>query len=198
MTIHEYNQNIFDFYNNLSHKDEMAKPLLVSPDWIDNKKILYIGQETNGWCNQNSVNELEKYYYNFMKNNHYYTNFWSFIKGFTSLDNVVWNNTLICGKRDSSGLTPYYQDIEKISLEYLLFLYEKVKPEKTIIVAGPNNPYYEIINTFNKKIGSSIVNKYPTSRQPIVADDNNGIYYSYHPRHLCLSKMTDSVRNSIK
>lgn len=198
MRLHEYNEEILNTYNRLDCKEELTKPLLVSPELVYGRNVLYIGKEPNGWSNKTNLYDLENDYYNFMINGALNTNFWRYIKDITDINNVVWNNAFICGDSKDMGLTPYYELIKDMSIDYLIFLYNIIKPQKTIIVSGPNCPYYDVINEFNKAINSNIVDNYPTVRNPIVYDENKGIYYTYHPKYLSLSKKTEYTKNIIK
>ena len=197
MELHEYNKYIFDKYNELACKEELSKPLLVSPALTGKKEVLYIGKETNTWYDEVDLLKLEQKYYDFMKNNARNRDFWKFIKRMYNIDQVVWNNVFICGKKDTLGLTPYYADIYQMSIEYLVYLYNYYKPAKTIITAGPNNPYYQVIEDFCKQVNSNLVGMYPTTNNPIVTDEQLGIYYTYHPKYLKMIKKTDEVISKI-
>ena len=163
-----------EFYNNISN----------------NKSIMYIGQETNGWLNEGNVSDFESLYQNFLYNNNYNREFWKFIRLVIEkrydlkLDNILWANALICGRKDELG-TPIVTDkLESISKDYLVKLYNHFKPEMVVIASGPNNPYYEIIKEFLKSIDSCISGYYPTLNESIIGDESKNIYYTYHPNYL--------------
>ena len=173
---------------------KLSGPLLVNSeiefkDNIDkSKSIMYIGQETNGWLNKGTVEDFENLYKEFLYNNNYNKEFWRFVKRIieeqTSLKNILWANTFICGKKDELG-TPFISDkLEEISKKYLVSLYTHFKPDMTIIVAGPNNPYYEIIKEFLKEIDSKLSGEYPKLSDIIVSDESKDIHYTYHPNYL--------------
>ena len=198
MELHDFNNYILSKYNELPCQDELSKPLLVSPELsYNNDSVLYIGKETNTWYDETDLLKLEKCYYDFMKNNARNRDFWKFIKSMYSVDQVIWNNTFICGKKDSLGLTPHYNSIYDMSIEYLVFLYQYYKPNKTIIACGPKNPYYSVIEEFCKHVNSNLVGKYPTLEQPIVSDDTLNIFYTYHPKYLKLQHKTNEVLSKI-
>ena len=54
----------------------------------------------------------------------------------------------------------------------------------TLIVSGPNNPYYEIITDFLKYIKSSLSGLYPNMNDMLLSDIKNNIHYTYHPNFL--------------
>ena len=197
MELHEFNNYILNEYNRLACKDELSKPLLVSPKLTSKKEVLYIGKETNTWYDDEDLVMLEQRYYDFMKNNARNRDFWKFIKSMYSVDQVLWNNTFICGKKDTLGLTPYYEDIYQMSVDYLVYLYKYFKPNKTIIACGPNNPYYRVVEAFCKEVNSNLVGLYPTSKEPIVSDYNLNIHYTYHPKYLKMNHKTDEVKLKI-
>lgn len=198
MELHEFNNYILSEYNQLACKDELSKPLLISPNLTyNNDSVLYIGKETNTWYDESDLLKLEQRYYDFMKGNARNRDFWKFIKSMYSVDQIIWNNTFICGKKDSLGLTPYYEDIYQISVEYLVFLYQYFKPRKTIIACGPKNPYYAVIEEFCKQINSSLAGEYPTLSNPLVSDNDLNIYYTYHPKYLKLQHKTNEVLSKI-
>lgn len=195
MTLREHNIRILNELKDTIIKKELSSPLLVSSneDYINNLKnvsnIFYIGQETNGWIHSNDVETLEKGYLNFLLNNNYYKEYWKFINlvrkdSSKCFSNVLWSNTLICGKKDAIG-TPKINDVLlSISLENLKYLYDLIKPKMTLIVSGPCNPYYEIITEFLKYINSSINGLYPNTREMIISDVDKNIHYTYHPNYL--------------
>ena len=99
--LHIFNEKIYEKCNLLKNKDELACPLLVSSNnqYLEKineskQKILYIGQETNGWVNYDDnnefmVNEIEKVYYDFMMKSDYNKPFWQFIKSIIGKTRVV-------------------------------------------------------------------------------------------------------------
>ena len=197
--LHIFNEKIYEKCNLLKNKDELACPLLVSSNnqYLEKineskQKILYIGQETNGWVNYDDnnefmVNEIEKVYYDFMMKSDYNKPFWQFIKSIIGpdnkvFDNIIWNNIFITGKRSEIGPPSNYNEIGEISLEYLLFLYEYFNPKNVILVSGPNNPYYDITIKFLKEIKSNI-KTYPTVNNNMLIDYEKNIFWTYHPNY---------------
>lgn len=201
MTLSEHNKQILEEFKILPHLDTFAYPLLVStnPIYLENLKlqktrILYIGQETNQWVNYrpNSVftqEAIEGRYYEFLnEQGPSRREFWQFIRHILKKDdvgnNVIWNNTLIAGRKEGLGCPEHYQELEQLSLKNLIFLYQYFKPELTILASGPNNPYYHITNTFLKNLDSSLQEKYPTIKNPLLEDKNHNILWTYHPNFL--------------
>jgi len=195
----------------LEMKDNLASPLLVSSDidYLKNlkRKILYIGQETNGWYNYNhdsipSRTILENLYLNLLKKDGHNTPFWLFIKECLELnkgelsENIIWTNTFICGKKDSIGHPNINDKINHLSLEYLTFLYDFFNPDYVIIVNGNNNPYYSLTIEFLKKIKSKLVDTYPNKNEPILVDKN--IIWTYHPKYQNILKVKNDNIEKIK
>lgn len=208
--LHIFNKKIYEKYKLIRNVDELSCPLLVSSNEIYlnnlNKKILYIGQETNGWINDYEnkeyfIDEIEQVYYDFMVKSNYNKPFWQFIKSIINsnkvIDNIIWNNTLIAGKRVVIGCPDNYQELQKLSLEYLLFLYNYFNPEVVILVNGPNNPYYDVTINFLKQINSNI-NKYPTLDNSLIIDETKNIFWTYHPSYQNRKNMTDKNKQLIK
>lgn len=191
MNIKEKNLETFNKYLLLPHQEELSYPLLVNSNLNLTNKTMYIGQETNCCINykngfKKDVNEIEDYYYNFLLNNARNRDFWKFIKEVLLINNnltteVIWSNIFISGKRYEYGLTPYYKELESISLEYNLFLYNYFKPKNTILVTGPKNPYYSNTINFLKETKSCLIDLYPTKNNPVLYDEKNNIIWTYHP-----------------
>ena len=191
--LHQINEKMLNDLQSFREKYNLSGPLLVNSesDFINNiksqKNIMYIGQETNGWVNGNNINEYEETYKNFLYNNTYYRNFWNFLRMIinkhNSMDNVLWANALICGRKDEIG-TPIVTDaFKELSLEYLLELYKFFRPDMTVIVSGPCNPYYDVIKEFLKAIDSKIVDEIPTRKDTLIKDYENNVFYTYHPNY---------------
>ena len=213
MLKHE-NEIILDSLSSDIREYNLSGPLLVSSSEefknnIDkNKSIMYIGQETNGWLNEGNVSDFESLYQNFLYNNNYNREFWKFIRmviektNDLKLDNILWANAIICGKKDELG-TPIITDkLESISKDYLVKLYKHFKPNMIVIASGPNNPYYEIIKEFLKSIDSNLSGYYPTIKESIISDNSKNIHYTYHPNYLnrkhILTKNSDYLKQIYK
>jgi len=195
MSLREHNIKLLSELKDKIIEHNLSSPLLVSSNksYLDglkqNKSIFYIGQETNGWCHSLDVNDLEETYYNFLMNNNYNKEFWRFLKNIrgndsNSFSNVLWSNALICGKKDEIGAPTISDQIMDVSLDNLKYLYNLIKPDMTIIVSGPTNPYYEIITEFLKHINSSLSGLYPKSNEILLTDSENNVHYTYHPNYL--------------
>lgn len=196
--LENFNQYILDEYNKVSDGN-LSCPLLVSSniEYLNNlkRRILYIGQETNCWINYDdgsikySRQHIEDTYFNFLKSGARNRDFWMFIRRVLDINqdelinNVIWNNTLIAGKRTEIGHPSNVDDISDLSLEYLSFLYTYFEPEYTIFVNGPKNPYYKITIEFLKKVKSNLVEYWPTPSNNLLFDDKNKIFWTYHPAY---------------
>lgn len=195
--LYEFNKYALNKYESLDYKDSLACPLLVAsnPDFTNNleRKIFYVGQETNRWVNYNESGfnydqqSIENRYFEFLKNGVVSTEFWQFISKVLNVSRkdlikkVIWNNTLIAGKRDEAGAPECDSTLKDLSLENLLFLYEYFEPEYTIFVNGPNNPYYSITYNFLKEIKSKLQDYYPKLDNPMLIDEDKKVIWTYHP-----------------
>lgn len=174
---------------------KLSNPLLVSSDeeYVEKirntKSIMYIGQETNGWELNQNIDKIEDCYLNFLSSGATNREFWKFLKLLRNKDNndlrdIIWSNALICGKYEEKG-TPIVTDLlQEKSLQNLIFLYQYFKPFMIVIVAGPHNPYYEVVTEFLKHINSSIQSLYPKSNEMLISDEKENIHYTYHPNYL--------------
>ena len=53
----------------------------------------------------------------------------------------------------------------------------------TVIVSGPCSPYYDVIKEFLKAVDSKLSGERPTLRETLLKDDDNNIFYTYHPNY---------------
>ena len=216
--LYEFNKYILDKYNNLEYKESLACPLLVTskPEFEQNleRNIMYIGQENNGWVNYNKPNSIctqeiiENRYLEFLQNGAASTEFWQFISKVLNVSReelikkIIWNNTLIAGKRYEVGPPNCDNRLKDLSLENLLFLYEYFNPDYTIFVNGPNNPYYDITIKFLKEVKSKLQDYYPKISNPMLVDEDKKIIWTYHPnyqkRKSLHHEIISNIRNIIK
>ncbi len=205
-----YNETIYDKYKSIEGVEDISSPLLVSSkrylENVKDKPVMYIGQETNGWVNENGfiiheLDEIEKSYDYFLLERHTSGSiYWQFIKDVLNTEysnlskEILWINTLLCGKRYGKGHPIVNEELKRLSLNYLLFLYDYFDPKYVINVSGPNNPYYDITDKFLKKIG--IYMDYPNSNNPVIIKDN--YIWTYHPMYLRQSKNEEIVKEKIK
>ena len=212
-----FNEQLVEQYKLLPHKSLFSYPLLVSSNniYLDNinkanPKIFYIGQETNCWINNVSLEEvncdlLENAYFNFFYNRHC-TNrdFWKFICKILDCQRedlgkqVIWSNAYIVGKKNGLGTPPYKEELEKISVDNLLFLSEFFKPDLTLFVTGPTWNYYNIMIEYLKNKKSVLLDKYPTKTNPIVEDSENAIVWTYHPANLHRLGIEEEIENYLQ
>lgn len=185
MNLKEYNEIIYNEFKLIREKHIYSNPLLVSPSIEEYKpKIMYIGQETNGWGNGlSSQEEIEQDYENYYYNLKSMKLFWKFIKNIYDIDNsiqskILWCNTLIAGKINKKGKPDNHKYLTNISVEYLTFLYKHFEIEKVVIVCGPNEPYYSIIKEFISNINLDINIKPSLDNQVITTDK---LIWTYHP-----------------
>lgn len=215
--LHDFNIELINKYNKLTNKEELSFPLLVSSneDYLeglkDNKRIFYIGQETNCWINyidKNMVPEvdvLETTYYNFLsKRCATNRDYWTFIRACLEIEkeelvkNIIWSNLFVAGKRTSMGAPLYTDGLAKISIENLMFLYEYFKPNGVVIVGGPCNPYYKLTIEFLKQIKSSLIDSWPTLNNPLLIDEDKNIFWTYHPNYQNKKNIKTKIIGEIK
>ncbi|MBE6153042.1 MAG: hypothetical protein E7166_02275 [Firmicutes bacterium] len=210
MELKEFNKTLIDRYRTIENVVDLSAPLLVSTDsnYLNNisnsnNKVLYIGQETNGWIND--INDwsltqelIESVYLEVIKrkNNN---EFFRFINNFSTntYQNVIWSNTLIAGKKYGKGYPVITDKLQELSLENLVFLYKYFKPDITLFVSGPNNPYYEIIKEFLNIINSKI-ESYPKISNPVVYNKEENIFWTYHPNYLNMKHLKTKLLSKIK
>ena len=199
-----FNEKIYNKCLNLKNKELLSSPNLVSSkkflNSIKEKPILYLGQETNCWVNNKvdnpTLDEIENSYDNFLIDNgvNNKSAFWQFIKSATGIDyrdlykNIVWSNTILVGRRYTSGAPEIDKDLFNLSLENLLFLYDYFKPSAVIFANGNSNSYRNITNKFLTEIGSILYDEYPTNENLLLIDEDKNIFWTFHPRGLKYKK----------
>lgn len=212
--LREFNNYVLEEYNKIENREELSSPLLISSDlnYTDSleQKIMYIGQETNCWFNYDypnnkvTVEALEKKYFEFLMQGARNRDFWKYFKQLLEISdeklisNVIWNNTFIAGKRREMGAPIVTDSLANLSLEYLLTIRNFFEPEHIILVNGPTNPYYGVTIRFLKEIKSSLVTTYPTISNPLVVDEKNNIFWTYHPAFQKRAGLIDETMNKIK
>lgn len=197
-----YNEKILNNFYRLEYQNEYSYPLLVSPKLKKyDPKIMYIGQETNTWLKDKNEKvtqeELEDTYYYFLKNGLPSSLFWKFIKKSFDLKeevykNIIWCNSIICGKKNEKGTPMLSCEMMEISIDYLIYLYHEFNPDYIVIVAGPNDPYYFIIKTFLSCIKKENLAS-PTRKNVFVLNDS--IFWTYHPNYLNrIGKIDETIK----
>lgn len=212
--LQDFNNYIFEEYTRIENCEDLSMPLLISSDvdYTNNleRRIMYIGQETNGWVNDYEVDYeinssvLEQIYISFLRKGATNRDFWLFIRQILEIssekliNNVIWNNTLLAGKRTEKGHPVVTPKLEDLSLEYLLVTKNIFNPEYIIFVNGPHNPYYNITIKFLKELKSSLINTYPTRNNPLLIDRDNNIIWTYHPNYQHRIGINNEIISKIK
>lgn len=194
--LHLYNLEVLDKLIKLN-RDDLSNPLLISPQ-IGNRKIMYIGKETNGWYDEEyqTVDSIEEKYADFLLNRTNGRPFWKFIKTLTSVENVLWCNALLVGRRHVMGTPSVNEEIKTLSSSYLKFAYDLFQPETVIIACGHDYPYYDIITDFVNHIGWQPEGS--LSKDNPVLSNNDNLFWTYHPKYLSHSKNTNKVLEKIR
>lgn len=210
--LNELNKYIYEEYKKLSNREELSLPLFISSDnnYIDNldRRVLYIGQETNSWMNYYdkdylpSIDIIENKYLEFLESGARNRNFWLFIRNVLNISkeelkyNVIWNNTFITGKRLGIGHPNDNKTLEDLSLEYLLEITKIFDPEHIILVCGPTNPYYRIITKYLKEINSKLTYNYPKPNDLVISDEK--VIWTYHPAYQNRIHKSEEVLTKVK
>lgn len=210
--LNELNKYIYEEYKHLPNREELSIPLLISSsdNYTNNleRRVLYIGQETNCWMNYDdstylpNIDVIENKYFNFLKDGARNRDFWVFIRNVLELQredlllNVIWNNVLIAGKRRSMGHPETNDKLEDLSMEYLLEITKIFNPEHIIFVCGPTNPYYRVVTKYLKEINSKLVYDYPTPDKLIINDDR--VIWTYHPAYQNRIHKKDEVLTKVR
>ena len=185
-----------------------SSPLLMYC-WEDeykacNKKILFIGQETNSWfeCGSNltkdSLNDTISKYEEFCLAEGYNSPFWRFVKELNRQFNnsdycFMWTNVNKFGQHGAEG-RPDYRVLE-LETQYFNILKEELdilKPDAVVFLTGPNYDN-DIIN----KLGDTEFTEcteYTTREFAQVKNKNlpKKSYRIYHPNYLSRSKLFDT------
>ena len=210
----EHNKEVLENYKKLIEDEhiDLSSPLLVSSDneYLSSlkRKIMYIGQETNGWVNYKkglseiTSKKLEEEYYNFLKNKTYKSPFWKFIKESLEQEEVassiIWSNIFICGNKIGYGKPARHEKLLDMSKENLIFLNDFFNPEYTLFVCGPTSPYYVVVDSFLEYKDSSLLGRYPSKSSPVIYDDKNNIIWTYHPGYLRRKNLYEETKEKIK
>ncbi|MBS5113703.1 MAG: hypothetical protein KHZ15_13600 [Coprobacillus cateniformis] len=214
MKIKKLNEKTYNKINELA-RDDLSYPLLISPileKENNSNKILYIGQETNTWYkNKSHINLtfLENKYYSFLKDNATHRNFWQFINEILNyeplISNIIWANCFICGKKEKRGTPIVTNELIQISIDYLVEIYNELKPNKILIVCGSNYPYYIVIESFLRKIGvnnkellNTCLSKDNLYHSFKTADNTTTVFWTYHPTFLYINKKACDIKIQIK
>lgn len=190
--LEELNAEVLEKIKFIDKDYELSCPLLLTNE--AKGKILYIGQETNTWNgshkNVATSMELEKKYNEYYLGNKMCNReFWKFIRNacmcndIANYGNITWSNLFICSRVNEKGTPRLHNEIEDISVEYILNVIDELKIEKIIAVVGPKNPYYNVLMKLMGELNWQ-VDDYPTISNPVVYSDNNKLLYSYHPNFL--------------
>lgn len=212
--LRDLNEYILEEYNKIENCEELSSPLLISSDksYTESleRRIMYIGQETNCWFNYDNpssevtVQALEQSYFEFLKCGARNRDFWKYFKQMLEItddkliNNVIWNNTFVAGRRREIGHPPVTKKLSDLSIEYLLNVRKIFEPEHIILVSGPTNPYYELTIKFLKEVKSSLVETYPTMVNPLVIDEKNNIFWTYHPGFQNRKHINNEIMEKIK
>lgn len=126
--------------------DGCSYPLLLSTwDGEPTPKAMCFGQETNGWCDSDTIEGLMAGYRRFNLGESYKTLFWKYFRILSSKFElqgkhpVLWNNINKIGKIKGKG-RPNYQvtELENKHFNVLADELDTIKPRVCVFFTGPN------------------------------------------------------------
>ncbi len=200
--------------NNDSTKEvKPANPLLLS---VDNEfvnsdiKIMFIGQETNGWYESiSSIEELTKAYDDFYWSNRCYKRggqFWNGVKLLKTLVqdkypnkniSAIWNNVLKIGKAKGKNKPPQY--IRSIEHDYFKVIQEELKIIKPNVIIFLSGPYYDNIISEHFQVDKYAIDESVSVRKlaRLEIKGYKNCFRTYHPNNLYRSKNINQYFDAI-
>ena len=190
---------------------EPAYPLILSvpDDWNNKVKVMFFGQETNGWLNLdyqnlNSIEEAMNRYKRFwIDKKSKYSNSGTFMQVLNKFQNMldtnrvscIWNNIIKIGKKDKKG-TPTKSLIEwqQNWFEIIKKEVELLKPDFLIFFTGPNYDKY-IKRTFGEFTKSEVINRNTREIAKLTFKENDKLIAirTYHPSYLRRQKLENEI-----
>jgi len=214
-----YNRHLLELYKSgiknlpsMSNLDvEPAYPLILSvpDDWNNKVKVMFFGQETNGWLNLdyqnlNSIEEAMNRYKRFwIDKKSKYSNSGTFMQVLNKFQNMldtnrvscIWNNIIKIGKKDKKG-TPTKSLIEwqQNWFEIIKKEVELLKPDFLIFFTGPNYDKY-IKRTFGEFTKSEVINRNTREIAKLTFKENDKLIAirTYHPSYLRRQKLENEI-----
>jgi len=202
---HLANLKHINYQIDLNKIDDFAGPHLMYV-WEEeykkaNTKVLFIGQETNGWYNNkisadSDIADAIDTYKNFELGINYNSLFWQkiyymneILNGTKDKKNILWTNINKYGKSDIGRPDAKITSLEN---EYFNVLKDEINilnPEVVILFTGPN---YD--NDLKNKLGEIIFHDCSNHNQRILARLENKYlpyhsYRTYHPGYARRAKM---------
>ena len=221
------NNQLYDLYDSkwndfLSMKDQLdnegiydySSPLLMycwEQEYEEgNKKILFVGQESNSWyedgssLNENSLNQVISNYEDFDLGNGYNSPFWHFVHNLNNRFNnsshsFLWTNINKFGLDKGKGRPN--KRVTELENQYFNILKDElniINPDAVIFLTGPN---YD--NDIKNKLGSIKFIKCTTDHdvREFARLENQYLPYDsyriYHPNYLSYNSSTDEYLDTL-
>lgn len=193
----------------ISEKVKYSSPLLLTSTkkYIENYKessILYIGQETNGWVNNNipnpTIEDIEDYYeQDVLIQKGGAGGYWKLMhQEALKQQKIIRSNMLLMGRKLGKGKSYVNEDLQKIYLEYFEFIYKYLSPKKIVISGCVEKPYYDIAKEMLKIIKSEInLEELRKKSTNLLSDNKKDIHCTYHGQYLLQKKELDEVYKKI-
>lgn len=203
-------QKQYDEVNaNDAYTDKPTTPLLLQVGNEESYKkadirIMFFGQETNGWYEEDDEMEGILQAYNNFFNSHYCFKyggqFWNGVSRFLHLFkkevpdqeiSFLWNNVVKIGRSEGRGLPPpYVYDMEHKYFPVISKELKILKPDLVLFLSGPN--YDHIIEQSLGKTEKKTVQSF-SQRQlvKIKTADLPLSYRTYHPNYLWRNGIDD-------
>lgn len=207
------NRQLLEMYESQWHRmnevssrcnEEMSGPFLAAPReayWSAKRKAVFVGQETNGWSSEDDAAAQMETYERFNLGEAYYSSpFWNVIRKFEaalvgSTYSSVWLNLNRFDENDGST-----SGANRLILSELDFLLKSelqiLGPDIVIFFTGPD--YDERLENL---LGASVcqVGSFPLRQLcRFTTPGSKAIMFrTYHPKYLRLSKLEESVIDSV-
>ncbi|MHB8057270.1 MAG: hypothetical protein ACYDHC_05175 [Desulfuromonadaceae bacterium] len=184
--------------------EDMEGPFLIAPDeayWSARTKVVFVGQETNGWSSQDDISSQMATYTRFDLGKSYYSSpFWNVIRKFESAltgsnFSSAWLNF---NRYDQEGGRPSWDNQCILSELDFLFLEELklLTPDIVIFFTGPN---------YDERIAALMEATYlPVKNFPIrqlgeikASEFKTIMFRTYHPNYLRRSGLEEKVIEEI-
>lgn len=200
-----YKRHESAIYENSSRCAEaMEGPFLIAPSenyWCAQTKVVFVGQETNGWSSEGDISSQMDTYSHFNLGEAYYSSpFWNVIRKFeTALTGSNFSSAWVNLHRyDQEGGRPSL-DNQRILSELDFLLLEELKllaPDVVIFFTGPN--YDKRIAALMEATFVPFRNFPPRQLSEIRADKlKANMFRTYHPKYLRLSGLEEKVIEEI-
>ena len=183
---------------------KMHGPFLISPNskFSNSKiKVIFVGQETNGWSCERNISDQMKEYSNFNLGENYYSSpFWNVIRKFEAsiIGDTHSSSWLNLNRYDENCKKPSRENLKVLADfdDLLLSELQILHPDVTIFLTG--HSYDRRIMSLLDAEKEPLENLDPKTVCEFNASSINGrIFRTYHPNYLRRSGLEDKVISEI-